>query len=208
MAVIRTGLLFTPAYDEEAAEALRRQLKNALPGTMVLHETGVPSRRHQVEETLRRWCDEEELDLVVTVGGTLPAPGPSGCEIVPEATLAVVEKLLPGLPEEMRAYAREQSPLALIDRSVAGIRGRSLILNLPAGAGPAALFLTAVEDVLGVVMAHLREEEHAPSLHEALSASGSPTADEAVYDERAPRSRGLQEADFADFLARRPATGA
>lgn len=204
MAVIRTGLLFTPAYDEDVAEALRRQLKDALPGVVVLHETGIPSRRHQVEETLRRWCDEEELDLVVTIGGTLPAPGPSGYEIVPEATLAVVEKLLPGLPEEMRAYAREQSPLALIDRSVAGIRGRSLILNLPAGSGPAALFLAAVEDVLGAVMAHLGGDPNAPSLRAALSASAGAPADESAHDDRTTRPRGLQAADFAAFLARRP----
>ena len=98
--------------------------------------------------TLRRWCDEEELDLVLTVGGTMPAPGPSGRQIVPDAAAEVAERSLPGLGEAMRAYAQETTDLALIERSAAVIRGRTLILNLPDGAGPATLFLEAVTGVI------------------------------------------------------------
>lgn len=201
---IRTGLLFIPAHEEGAAAALRQRLRSVLPGLYVLQEAGISSRSHLVEETLRRWCDEEELDLVLTIGGTLPAPGPSGCEIVPDATLAVVEKLLPGLPEAMRAAAREQSPLALLDRSVAGIRGRTLILNLPAGGGPALCFLAAVEDVLGPILAYLREQPYAPSLEGALTSAHDESVPDALpQEERSSRPRGLQDAEFAAFLARR-----
>ena len=141
--VIKTGILCVPTYDDDAVTAVRRLLAGNAPGCVVLLDHTVTMQRHLVEEVLRRWADEDELDLIVTVGGTLPAPGPSGREIVPDATLAVAERLLPGLPETMRALAQEQAPLALLDRSVAAIRGRTLILNLPAGAAAAISIIGA-----------------------------------------------------------------
>jgi molybdopterin biosynthesis enzyme MoaB len=202
MAVIRTGLLHVPALDSEASEAVRRLLHSSVPGVVVMQE-GYASQRHWIEETLRRWCDEGELDLVLTLGGALPAPGPSGREITPEATLAVVERLLPGLPEAMRAYAQEETPLALLDRGTAGIRGRSLILNLPSGAGPAVLFLEAVVEVLPAVIAHLQDDPAAPT----LAAAPAPKRDSEEIDNTAnvdPSSHsGLNAADFAAFLRRR-----
>jgi molybdopterin adenylyltransferase len=167
--LIRTALLCVPSMDDEALHAVRTSLDVVLTNLVLLHERSAASDRHLLAEILRQWCDEDELDLVVTIGGTMPAPGPSPQEVTPEATLAVVERQLPGLAEEMRAYASEQSALALLDRSVAGIRGRSLILNLPAGAGAAALFLEAVVGLIEPVLAHLQEGEAAPSLADALA---------------------------------------
>ena len=146
--VIKTGILCVPAYDEAAVSAVRRLLAGAAPGCIVLLDHNVPMQRHLIEEVLRRWADEDELDLIVTLGGTLPAPGPSGREIVPDATLAVAERLLPGLPETMRALAQERAPLAILDRSVAAIRGRTLILNLPGSTKGAIETIDAVIDVL------------------------------------------------------------
>lgn len=212
MTLIRTGLLHIPILDRAAGETLRRLLHDALPGALVLHESYAAGQRHWIEETLRRWCDEDELDLVLTVGGTLPAPGPSGREIVPEATLAVVERLLPGLPEAMRAYTQEETPLALIDRGVAGIRGRSVILNLPGGEGAASRFLDAVVETLPAILAHLRDDPAAPSLADALNnttqgggekedATGEPSA-----TEKKP-AHGLDAGEFAAFLQRRRREG-
>jgi hypothetical protein len=164
-------------------------------------------QRNVIEEILCRWCDEEELDLLVTIGGTLPAPGPGAREIVPDATLAVAERQLPGLAEAMRAAAQEELPLAIIDRSVAAIRGRTLLLNLPAGAAPAELFLAAVADVLGAVVAHLQEDPAAPGLAELPDAG---VATDRSADKLPPKSsaaappkRGLNAEDFAAFLKRK-----
>lgn len=206
MTRIRTGILHIPGLDMAAGAALRHLLREALPGAVVLHESYAADQRHWIEETLRRWCDEEELDLVLTVGGTLPAPGPSGREIVPEATAAVLERLLPGLPEAMRAYAQEETPLALIDRGVAGIRGRSAILNLPGGQGAALRFLEAVVETLPAILAHLRDDPAAPRLADALADTWDDGEDPAGDSSAAPAqkaARGLDANEFAAFLQRR-----
>ena len=212
MSMIKCGILCVPAYDETAVDAVRRMLGAQAPGTSgiaVLADRHVISQRFLVEEALRRWCDEDELDLVLTIGGTLPAPGPGATEIVPEATLAVLERLMPGLPEAMRAYAQEEAPLALLDRGVAGIRGRTLIVNLPAGAAAATLFLEAITDVLTPVVAHLREAPDAPRLSDALAPTSEkpqamePAASESENPDLASNRRGLDAEEFAEYLRRR-----
>lgn len=209
MAIIKCGILCVPAYDEAAVDAVRRVLAGQSPGVLVLADRHVISQRFLVEEVLRRWCDEDELDLALTIGGTLPAPGPGATEIVPEATLAVLERLMPGLPETMRAYAQDEAPLALLDRGVAGIRGRTLIVNLPAGAVAATLFLEAIADVLAPVVAHLREDPAAPPLVDATTLESkrpqpsSTAASEDVSADAAATRRGLDAEEFAEFLRRR-----
>lgn len=211
--MIKTGLLCVPVYDEAANDAVRRQLQRATPAAIVMASRHVASQRYLVEEVLRQWCDEEELDLILTIGGTLPAPGPSGREIVPEATAAVLERTMPSLTETMRALAAEESALALLDRGVAGIRGRTLIVNLPAGANAATLFLTAISDVLSAVIAHLQDAISAvPSLEAALMAQSMPDAadeTESAADPVTPApaaekrpGRSLDPAEFAAFLQR------
>ncbi len=208
--VIKTGILCVPVYDEAAVSAVRRLLASAAPGCIVLLDHNVPMQRHLIEEVLRRWADEDELDLIVTLGGTLPAPGPSSREIVPDATLAVAERLLPGLPETMRALTQEEAPLAILDRSVAAIRGRTLILNLPAGATAATLFLASVVEVVPTVVAWLQED--APELWivgEEDSAANSPAPEKPIETslvEPASRKRELDAAEFAAFLSRRKTT--
>ena len=198
---IRIGILTVPARDDEAVQVVRQRLQQAVVGAIFMQESSAHSQRNWVEEILRRWCDEEELDLVITIGGTLPAPGPSSAEIVPEATLAVVERLLPGLPEAMRAYAQEQSELALLDRSTAGIRGRSCILNLPGGAAPAALFLEAVVELLGPLVAHLQGEPSAPRLTDVLEIEQTKAVEKPVTP-LTSQTKGLKAEEFAAFLQR------
>jgi len=200
--VIKSGILCVPAYDEEAVQAVRRLLALTAAGIVVLQEHRVAMQRNMIEDVLRRWCDEEELDLVITIGGTRPAPGPSGREIVPEATLAVGERLMPGLPEAMRAVAQEQSELALIDRSTAVIRGRTLILNLPAGARSAALFLGAVLDVIPALLAHLQEGEPVASLEDTLQDTAGIDVAPATDGVQPPAKKSLDPTEFAAFLLR------
>lgn len=80
-----------------------------------------------IEATLIDLCDRERCDLVVTTGGTGPAPR----DVTPEATEAVCQRLLPGFGELMRAASLKFVPTAILSRQTAGIRGRSLIINLP-----------------------------------------------------------------------------
>jgi molybdopterin adenylyltransferase len=80
-----------------------------------------------IEATLKALCDEELCCLVVTTGGT----GPALRDVTPEATLAVVEKELAGFGEQMRAVSLQKVPTAILSRQTAGVRGQSLIINLP-----------------------------------------------------------------------------
>jgi molybdenum cofactor synthesis domain len=87
----------------------------------------IPDERAQIEAELRRLADEVQCALVVTTGGTGPAPR----DVTPEATEAVCEKMLPGFGELMRATSLKYVPTAILSRQTAGIRGRTLIVNLP-----------------------------------------------------------------------------
>jgi molybdenum cofactor synthesis domain-containing protein len=111
---------------EDASGPLLASLLRKL-GAEVVSQTIVPDERADVERTLRTLADETRVDLVVTTGGTGPAPR----DITPEATLAVTEREMPGLAEVLRFEGYRKTSLAVISRGVAGIRGRTLIINLP-----------------------------------------------------------------------------
>jgi molybdopterin adenylyltransferase len=87
----------------------------------------IPDERPLIEETLQQLCDNEGCCLVVTTGGT----GPARRDVTPEATEAICDKLLDGFGELMRAISLKFVPTAILSRQIAGIRGRSLIVNLP-----------------------------------------------------------------------------
>lgn len=204
--MIRTGLLCIPVYDETASVAVRGVLRRVAPAVAILADRAIEDRRYPLEEVLRRWCDEDELDLILTIGGTLPAPGPSPRQSAPEATTAVLERAMPSLTETMRAAAAAETCLALLDRGVAGIRGRTLIVNLPAGAHAAALFLAAIGDVLPAVIAHLHDEKNAPSLEAALDGHAPPDLPTPPPAAEKRAGRGLDPAEFAAFLQRSAGT--
>ena len=87
----------------------------------------VPDEKARIEEALIELCDDVRSDLVLTTGGTGLAPR----DVTPEATLAVIEKAVPGIPEAIRAESLKITPRAMLSRAVAGIRGQTLIVNLP-----------------------------------------------------------------------------
>jgi molybdopterin adenylyltransferase len=100
----------------------------------------IPDEREQVEATLKELCDQDGCCLVVTTGGT----GPALRDVTPEATEAVIEKLMPGFGEQMRAVSLKHVPTAILSRQLAGIRGQSLIINLPGKPAAIAECLEAV----------------------------------------------------------------
>lgn len=83
--------------------------------------------RDEIEQKLKDWADELNLALILTTGGTGVAPR----DVTPEATLAVIEKQVPGMAEVMRSYSLQKTPFAMISRAIVGIRGNTLIVNLP-----------------------------------------------------------------------------
>ncbi|HEX9987428.1 MAG TPA: MogA/MoaB family molybdenum cofactor biosynthesis protein [Chloroflexia bacterium] len=87
----------------------------------------VPDDRASIEDTLRRWSDTEGCQLIITSGGT----GISPRDVTPQATQAVTDYEVPGLAEVMRAESLRKTPMAALSRAVAGVRGRTLIINLP-----------------------------------------------------------------------------
>lgn len=87
----------------------------------------VPDEKEEIVKELIYACDTLALNLLLTSGGT----GFSDRDITPDATLQVIDKMVPGIPEAMRLYGMQKTPKAMLSRAIAGIRGRSLIINLP-----------------------------------------------------------------------------
>jgi molybdopterin adenylyltransferase len=96
-------------------------------GATVCRAAVLPDDLESIAAVLAAWSDSGELDLIVTTGGTGLAPR----DVTPEATLRVVDRLAPGLAELMRAEGLRHTPMAALSRAVVGVRGRTLIINLP-----------------------------------------------------------------------------
>lgn len=125
-------------------------LKEILAGhAEVVSVTLLPDDIEEIAAHLRAVCDSGEVDVIFTSGGTGFAPR----DVTPEATLSVVERLAPGIPEAMRTYSMQKTNRAMLSRAVAGIRGRTLIVNLPGS--PKAV--TECMEVVLPVLAHAVE---------------------------------------------------
>ena len=96
-------------------------------GYELVHTSIVPDDNEMIQKELIKCCDELKINLILTTGGT----GFSPRDITPEATMAVVERPTPGIPEAMRAESMRITPKGCLSRSAAGIRKQSLIINLP-----------------------------------------------------------------------------
>ncbi|MCR6656214.1 MAG: molybdopterin adenylyltransferase [Opitutus sp.] len=114
-------------YSDEPGQACLALLREWITGSFETDYKVIPDEQPVIEAELKRMADEAGCCLVVTTGGTGPAPR----DVTPEATMAVCEKLLPGFGEQMRAASLKFVPTAILSRAVAGIRGRTLIVNLP-----------------------------------------------------------------------------
>jgi len=115
----------------------------------------VPDEGDRIAAVLRNWADEEEFELILTTGGT----GLSPRDVTPEATLTVVERTIPGFGERMRSRSLEKTPMAVLSRAVAGVRKRSLIINLPGSPKGAVENLEAVWDAVPHAVEKIRGDE-------------------------------------------------
>ena len=114
-------------YEDRGGPAIREYFTDVLRSPWVPVERVVPDERPLIQQTLVELADREACVLIVTTGGT----GPTRRDVTPEATEAVCETLMPGFGELMRKVSLDKVPTAILSRQTAGIRGKSLIVNLP-----------------------------------------------------------------------------
>lgn len=130
-------------------------------GWQVVASAILSDDREGIEQILSEWSDHGDCDVILTAGGT----GFTSRDQAPEATLAVIDRLAPGLPEAMRAQSLKITPHAMLSRAVAGIRGSTLIINLPGSPKAALENLEVVLPALPHAIQLLREAPEAEAGH-------------------------------------------
>ncbi|MBI3966140.1 MAG: molybdopterin adenylyltransferase [Chloroflexi bacterium] len=162
--MVRVGIL---TVSDRSADGQRPDLGGpivrqtiAATGAEVVVAEIVSDDRAEIEARLCRYADELQLDLVLTTGGTGVAPR----DVTPDATLAVCQREVPGLGEAMRAASLPKTPFAMLSRATAGIRGRTLVVNLPGSPKGARECLEAIQAVLphAVELIRGRDADHRP----------------------------------------------
>ncbi len=124
---------------DRSGEVIRDNLAS-LDSRVVKYDI-IPDEQEVIAGKLAEWADTGVVDVILTTGGT----GLGRRDVTPEATLSVVDKSMPGFPEAMRAKSLEKTPMAVLSRAAAGVRGECLIINLPGSP-------RAVQECLGVVL--------------------------------------------------------
>jgi len=145
--------------DDLSGPALESLIQNT--GWKVCIKDILPDDMELIKAKLIEWCDSGQLDVIVTSGGT----GFSPRDITPEATLAIIERNAPGLSEAMRSASLKITPHGMLSRGVSGIRGNSLIVNLPGSPKAAVENLQTILEVLPHAVQLLRNDPSAESTH-------------------------------------------
>ena len=140
--ILTVSTLGAAGQREDTSGAAIREIVTAEPlSAEVAEQRIVPDDFAAIESVLRHWADDLHLHLVLTTGGT----GLSPTDVTPEATLAVIERSVPGLAEAMRQESLRATPFAMLSRAVAGCRETTLIVNLPGSP-------KGVRECLGVIL--------------------------------------------------------
>ena len=137
---------------DESGKAIKEIL--AALGAHVLKYEIVPDERDIISARLVEWADKDRLDLILTTGGTGLTPR----DVTPEATLAVIDKEVPGFAEAMRSESFKKTPMAVLSRAVSGIRGRTLIINMPGSTRAVRECMEVISPALNHAVETLRGE--------------------------------------------------
>ena len=138
---------------DESGPAIAEMVRSA--GYEVVYQNLMSDELEPMKKELARLCDENVCDLLLTTGGT----GFSRRDVTPEATEAVINRVAPGIPEAMRLAAMRTSPNAMLSRGIAGLRGGTLIINLPGSTVPATSSLEAILPSLKPGIDRLRRKD-------------------------------------------------
>jgi molybdenum cofactor synthesis domain-containing protein len=138
--------------EDTSGQAIREALPP--PDYEVVHYEIVPDSREVISGRMAEWADSAEVDLIVSTGGT----GLGRYDVTPEACLSVIDREVPGLAETMRAETLKFTPMAMLSRSVAGIRGHTLIITLPGSPRGVSECLDVVKPVLPHALELLQRE--------------------------------------------------
>lgn len=123
---------------DESGRLIEKRLRDE--GLEVADYKVIPDEREQIEKQLKQYADEMKIDFVITTGGT----GLSPRDCTPEAMKNVIEREVPGMAETARAYGQDRTPYSMLSRGVCGVRGKTLIVNLPGSRGGVADSLDAL----------------------------------------------------------------
>ncbi len=147
-------------YEDKSGPAVRQVITQALRADVVATRI-LPDDQAQIATQLRAWADDTSVDLILVTGGT----GFTPTDVTPEATRDVIEKEAPGLAEAMRLASLQITPHAMLSRAVCGIRGRTLIINLPGSPKGARENLQAILPALPHAIALLRGDPSSKAKH-------------------------------------------
>jgi molybdopterin adenylyltransferase len=148
MQIVRIGFVTisdrasTGVYEDKGGPAMQQWITDTVISPWQAVVRLIPDEQLLIEQTLIELADTEHCDLILTTGGT----GPALRDVTPEATEKVCDKILDGFGEQMRAASLAVVPTAILSRQIAGIRGKSLMINLPGKP-------SAISDCLGAVFA-------------------------------------------------------
>lgn len=146
---------------DTAGPLIAALLTESFPDCQIVRTAIVPDERDQISACLIEWSDEDGADVIFTTGGTGFAPR----DITPEATHNVIDREAPGLAEAMRAAGLRHTPHAMLSRGICGLRGRTLIVNLPGSPGAVRDSLAVIQPVLPHAVALLRDVPDAEAGH-------------------------------------------
>ncbi len=131
---------FQGKYQDLCAQEIKKTLFACIQNPIKIFSDVIADSQKLIESKIKAFCDKKHCGLVITAGGT----GPAKRDVTPEATARVCKKILPGLAEAMRLASVEKVPTAMLSRQIAGIRGKSLVINLPGNPKAAQTCLEAI----------------------------------------------------------------